>query len=383
MRRFAERTGLAADATSPTRYLWTDAFAVCNYLGLAARCGEEAFETLAVRLVDQVHRVLGRHREDDPRSGWISGLSEGEGARHPTLGGLRIGKPLAERSPGQPFDERQEWDRDGQYLHYLTRWMHALAQTSRATGDPRHLQQAFELARTAYSAFRHVGSDGRARLYWKMSIDLSRPLVASMGHHDPLDFLLTCIELRGAARRRGQDSGDPTGGDLREQITGLEEIARGVDWTTTDPLGLGGLLVDAYRLLQLVVRGATADVELVERLLGSGLVGLRALEGRGVWEPFAAPASERLAFRELGLSIGLECVDPMRRLLESEAGSLDRAGVLRSRLEQAATFCPIARRLEAFWLAEANQATASWRAHRDINSVMLATSLAPEGYIVL
>lgn len=25
------------------------------------------------------------------------------------------------------------------------------------------------------------------RMYWKMSVDLSRPQVPSMGHHDPLD----------------------------------------------------------------------------------------------------------------------------------------------------------------------------------------------------
>ena len=33
-------------------------------------------------------------------------------------------------------------------------------------------------------------------MYWKMSIDLSRPLVNSMGHHDPLDALVTYMELR-------------------------------------------------------------------------------------------------------------------------------------------------------------------------------------------
>jgi hypothetical protein len=34
---------------------------------------------------------------------------------------LRIGKQLAERRPGERFDERLEWERDGQYFHYLTR----------------------------------------------------------------------------------------------------------------------------------------------------------------------------------------------------------------------------------------------------------------------
>ena len=36
-------------------------------------------------------------------------------------------------------------------------------------------------------------------MYWKMSIDLSRPLVASMGQHDPLDGFVTCAELDATA----------------------------------------------------------------------------------------------------------------------------------------------------------------------------------------
>jgi len=46
--------------------------------------------------------VLGRHRDDDTRSGWISGLDDEKGKQHPTFGGLRIGKPLNERKPNEP-----------------------------------------------------------------------------------------------------------------------------------------------------------------------------------------------------------------------------------------------------------------------------------------
>jgi len=75
MHAFAERTGLIGDLP-PRRYLWTDAFAVCNFIAL----GE--FE-LAERLVEQVHQILGRHREDDVRKGWIGGMDEETGAVHP------------------------------------------------------------------------------------------------------------------------------------------------------------------------------------------------------------------------------------------------------------------------------------------------------------
>ena len=86
---------------------------MCNYLGLARSTGHERHAALARRLVNQVHGVLGRHRDDDPRSGWISGLAGDEAERHPTRGGLRIGKPLPERTPQERLDERLEWDRYG------------------------------------------------------------------------------------------------------------------------------------------------------------------------------------------------------------------------------------------------------------------------------
>lgn len=109
MDRFADLTGITGKVM-PRRYLWTDAFAVCNYLGLHRETGSDRYRQLAVELVDQVHHVLGRHRRDDPRSGWISGLSEQEGARHPTRGGLRIGKKLNERGANQPPDPQLEWE---------------------------------------------------------------------------------------------------------------------------------------------------------------------------------------------------------------------------------------------------------------------------------
>lgn len=122
MKEFADRTGVSSDKT-PVRYLWTDAFAVCNFFSLADITGNDDYHKLAIGLIDQVHGVLGKHRDDDSRSGWISGLDEVEGRKHPTKGGLRIGKPLPERNPEDPFDQRKEWELDGQYFHYLTKWM--------------------------------------------------------------------------------------------------------------------------------------------------------------------------------------------------------------------------------------------------------------------
>ena len=83
MTDFARLTGLSPASGTLRRYSWTDASAVCNFLGLYEETGNEESKDLSLQLVDQVHNVLGRHRHDDPRTGWISGLDEEEGRLNP------------------------------------------------------------------------------------------------------------------------------------------------------------------------------------------------------------------------------------------------------------------------------------------------------------
>ena len=273
MIEFANLTGLSTALKVPRRYLWTDAFAVCNFLELYRVTGEEKYKHLALRLVDQVHNILGRHREDDPRAGWISGLDEQEGKMHPTKGGLRIGKKINERKPVDLYDERLEWDRDGQYYHYLTKWMHALNRLSRVTGDSTYNMWAIELAKTAHARFTYVpSSGGQKRMYWKMSIELLYPLVASMGHHDPLDGFITYNQLQATADR---DSGKPTP-DLNAEIADMADICKGKNWITDDPLGIGGLLGDACKLVQMIINENLEQTGLVEDLLDFSLLGLES-----------------------------------------------------------------------------------------------------------
>ena len=109
---------------------------------------------------------------------------------------------MNERRPDEPPNERLEWDQDGQYYHYLTKWMHALNCVARVTGDSTYTRWAMELAQTAHARFTYVTPHGgRKRMYWKMSIDLTCPLVSSMGQHDPLDGFVTYNELQAAASR--------------------------------------------------------------------------------------------------------------------------------------------------------------------------------------
>jgi hypothetical protein len=378
MMGFAERTGLTTERT-PQRYLWTDAFAVCNFLGLARVTGEQRYTELALRLVDQVHHTLGRHRRDDRRTGWISGLSEQEGEAHPTRGGLRIGKELAERGPKEPFDEGLEWDRDGQYFHYLTKWMHALDQVTRSTGRAQFNVWARELAETAHRAFTYMPSPaaGPRRMYWKMSIDLTRPLVPSMGQHDPLDGYITDVQLRSTAAGLPESVDGP---DLKAETGQFEAMSDGSDWATADPLGLGGLLIDAYRVEQLMRQGASLDERLLDTLLAASLEGLQAYVRSG---DLQLPADYRLAFRELGLAIGLHAVRLMWQAAEREPGRFPPGSGIPARLKALMQYTNIGEAIESFWRAPEHRRARTWSEHLDINEVMLATSLAPEGFLVL
>jgi hypothetical protein len=375
MAQFARDTGLIEAAVCPQRYLWTDAFAVCNYLQLYRSTGRETYRRLALDLVTQVHETLGKHREDDPRSGWISGLKEAPGRSRPTLGGLRIGKRLGERGRSQPLEERLEWDRDGQYYHYLTKWMHALHLVSVITGDPACDRWACDLAKTAHKAFTHQPWPGaKKRLYWKMSIDLSYPLVPSMGHHDPLDGFVTYREVRHLS---GKSAASTPPCDLTEEIADLAEMCRHKSWATDDPLGLGGLLFDACRILQLIGDDAQFDdLSLLGNVLHASMAGLRSF---AVHSGLRARPAERLAFRELGLAIGLHAVPKMYALLEDSAAAPRDA--LKAQLEQLMAVVPVAQSIKAFWLYPANRRYASWQNHEAINMVMLATSLMPEVFL--
>src|SRR3989449_5101637 len=82
MTSFAERTGLSSEGPGQ-RYLWTDAFAVCNFLGLARATGEARYTDLALTLIHRVHHALGQRRPDDAQRGWLSGLLARQAEAHP------------------------------------------------------------------------------------------------------------------------------------------------------------------------------------------------------------------------------------------------------------------------------------------------------------
>jgi hypothetical protein len=66
--------------------------------------------------------------------------------------------------------------------------------------------------------------------------------------------------------------------------------------------------------------------------------------------------------------------DPVARTLDPSA---------RASLAELAQYRPLRDEIELFWLIPEHRQTSTWGEHADINDVMLATSLAPDGFLVL
>ena len=196
-----------------------------------------------------------------------------------------------------------------------------------------------------------------------------------MGQHDPLDGYLTCLQLRATA---AELTGAADGPDLEKETRRYAEMMKGAEWITADPLGIGGLLSDACRVEQLICRGARTAGRLSEALLASALAGLRHYARGGELQ---LPAEYRLAFRELGLAIGLHAVERMAQVAErGRAPSSPEVGAL---LQALLCDVPIGQAIESFWLDAGHREAGTWAEHRDINEVMLATCLAPDGFLQL
>ncbi|BAO54908.1 hypothetical protein [Nonlabens marinus] len=353
MHSFAERTGLEKeDGQGNRRYLWTDSFAVLNFLALKKLQNDKVFEDYAIKAIDKVHNHLGKFAPYDTRKGWISGLPDETAQQHPTVKGLRIGKKLPERKEDDPIDQRLEWERDGQYFHYHTRWIIALLKSGRYFDKEKFIDQATELS---LAGSRFIKEDqGSLNMYWKMSVDMSRPLIPRMGAHDPLEGLLCALQAR--------ELSFSYDAEFDGYINKLKRLCASSDWGTDDALGIGGLLLNVVRAAELQEKIELPDSIKPERLLRDAQQGLAAF--RRLYKANES-ANYRLAFRECGLSLGLRCLEGNLEFLKDhnlKPSIPDKSYVL-------------AEEIESFWLREENKKAATYTDHLDINEVSIAASL--------
>ena len=357
---FLARTGISSPVGEPRqRYLWTDAFAVQACFALSHLLENDEYLAHARRLIESVHEVLGRFRPDDERQGWLSGLPEDEGKKFPTRGGLRIGKDLPERKPGEPVDQMKEWERDGQYFHYLTRWFNTLMQAAAEFQEPAYAHHAAGLIRAGEAFLQQ--RDGQYRMVWKMNTDLTKPAVESMGTHDPLEGLVCTI--------RALHSATTNKSALQELKSKFENSCTDMNWFTDDSLGVGGLLLNCTRGFEFRRKEIEIpDCIQPERLLLDSLTGLRIFS-EDIFNP-QQPAEARLAFRECGLSLGMNVL----------LGFPDDYKSFKVNVSKLEKYLPLVNEIEGFWMQEENRQQKSWTSHKDINAVTLACSLLARDY---
>jgi hypothetical protein len=155
-------------------------------------------------------------------------------------------------------------------------------------------------------------------------------------------------------------------------------IVRGMDLASDDPLGTGGLLFDMNRIAKLAMTGDREVGSVLGQVAGAAL---RGVESFAAGKTLALPATHRLAFRELGLSIGLKGVREVGDAVSGNPDLFPDSAGLPGLLGTLDGYVPLGREIDRFWTNPGSQETGIWREHRDINLVMLATSLEPEGFL--
>ncbi|KAL8778288.1 MAG: hypothetical protein Q9194_002090 [Teloschistes cf. exilis] len=255
------------------RYLWTDAFGVLNFLTLHKETGgDQKYLALASSLIRTVHSVLGYDRGGKAR---LPGAS----TQNPLGGGLRIGK-VDEKGP----------DGDGQYHHYLTIWMYALNRMSITSRDRSYNDQAIALARAIHPRFFVDIKADAPRMYWKIAMDMSRPLVASEGNLDAVNGYVVFSLLAAT-------SGDS--GCLAGEMADYQRVIdrKGKHTISNDMLDLGMSLW--------IAQWGSPDHVSAQQM------GARCLErfDKLDHQEFSGqhPRRTRLAFRDFGASLGLRC----------------------------------------------------------------------------
>lgn len=230
------------------RYLWTDAFGLVLFVSLYEELGEQEWLDEAVRLVDEVDRVLGRTR------------------------GIRIGEAA---------------DRDGQYYHYLAMWLYALGRLGSIL--PEYTERGVRLVREIHRPFVMPGIG----VHWKMEEDLSGPYPGyGLGALDAFDGYVSYRLLDQEA----------LGQEIAEMRTLIEVSYR--DLLVTQDLGLGMMLWLAH----FFPHEPWAEVHMDRSLR---VLDTLWVEPDGYFCRQPGHRDVKFAFTNYGISVGLQSVGAM------------------------------------------------------------------------
>ena len=250
------------------------------------------------------------------------------------------------------------WSGTGRSVfHYLTKWMHLLS------GGLRHGQ--LQICSVGRRAGTEIFPSLCPQARWRLLEDEHRSLKTARpaGLHDASDGYITLLGETQHALATIQDH--PEGDDLTPAIETLSALCQHKDWTTWPC----GPLFDGGTPLPINWRQST-DIRLLEEEarrhgLAALLLASRYLD---------RPTAHRLAFRELGLAIGrARC----RSSPDDQRQQLVRILLIAQDHRVPSAIWSLGEHIIGVWLPQANHQDESWRAHEDINDVMLATALIP------
>lgn len=208
------------------RYLWTDAFGVLAYTSIAEmyemnneKGKANTYHRACDKLINTVHECLGSPRSNAKDDAMKIDPSSTSPTGHV---GLRIGKLHSRKVT----DYGMEYD--GQYWHYVDKWLLALARAG-------HVNEGLHIAKSCFSAFFDVDHGG---IRWKLSVDSTAP--PSLRYAGPSDDTLVALivfSILEAARARVCGDDAPS---LSDEIQMLKSALIGYKpRVTNDPLGWG------------------------------------------------------------------------------------------------------------------------------------------------
>jgi hypothetical protein len=118
------------------------------------------------------------------------------------------------------------------------------------------------------------------------------------------------------------------------------------------------------------------DALLLQEIMDASRRGLMALRAG---QYLNRPLSHRLAFRELGLAIGLRALPVIADTITTST-IRSRPGLQRA-VELLLPYESLGEEIIRIWLPYAQRQDENWRAQQDINDVMLATALIPNLFL--
>jgi hypothetical protein len=207
------------------RYLWTDAFGVLAYTSIAEMYEmnhdkEKAnmYRHACDKLIRTVHECLGTPRSNTNKDDVMKIDNTCSPTGHV---GLRIGKIHSRKIT----DYGMEYD--GQYWHYIDKWLLALARAG-------HVKEGIDIAKSCFPAFFDVDNGG---IRWKLSVDSTAP--PSLRHAGPSDDTLVALIVFSILEANRVSDDDYTS-NLRNEIKMLKDALIGYKpRVTDDPLGWG------------------------------------------------------------------------------------------------------------------------------------------------